>query len=179
MFDRNAVGEIMKKIWWVILLCLGAAQLTHAADVKVNWQDPDQYTDIRPTNETKDAFRKRVFEALDEVFRDNAKALPEHYLLEINVTNLDLAGDTNILQSRHGNDIRLIKDIYWPRMSLQYTLKNEQGVVISQGKADLADINFLFTHRIIASHTGFEYEERMINNWFKEQQRSNTFHLVN
>lgn len=169
----------MKNMFFAILMCLGLVSYAQAAQVKVNWQDPDKYTDIRPTNETKDAFRQRLFEALDEVFRDNAKVLPENYLLEINVTNLDLAGDTNVLHPNNGHDIRLVKDIYWPRMSLQFSLKNDTGAMISEGKANLSDMNFLFTHRIVTSHTGFEYEERMINNWFKEQQRSNAFHVQN
>ena len=173
------MGDIMKKCLSVILISLGMLGSSEAAQVKINWQDPDKYTDIRPTNETKDAFRQRLFEALDEVFLDNAKALPENYLLEINVTNLDLAGDTNVLHPNNGHDIRLVKDIYWPRMSLQFSLKNDTGAVVSEGKANLSDMSFLFTHRIVTSHTGFEYEERMINNWFKEQQRSNAFHLQN
>lgn len=168
----------MKKLLSAILISLGISGLSQAAQVKVNWQDPDKYTDIRPTNETKDAFRQRVFDALDEVFRDNAKTLPENYLLEINVTNLDLAGDTNVIQPRNGHDIRLVKDIYWPRMSLQFSLKDDAGTVISEGKANLSDMNFLFTHRVGTSHTGFEYEEKMINNWFKEQQRTNAFHVT-
>ena len=169
----------MKKIFFSMLMCIGMVGYAQAAQVKVNWQDPDKFTDIRPTNETRDAFRQRLFDALDEVFRDNAKALPENYLLEINVTNLDLAGDTNVLHPNNGHDIRLIKDIYWPRMSLQFSLKNDSGAVVSEGKANLSDMSFLFTHRIVTSHTGFEYEERMINNWFKEQQRTNAFHIKN
>jgi hypothetical protein len=64
-------------------------------------------------------------------------------------------------------------------MSLEFSLKNNVGDVVSAGKADLSDINFLFAPQIGSNSTGFEYEERMINNWFKEQQRTNAFHIKN
>jgi hypothetical protein len=158
------------------LICLISFPV-YAASVNVTWQDPDNYADVRPGNETRDGFRERVFKDLDQVFVKNAKKLPDDLELNLVVTNLDLAGDTLGYYTSSGFEIRIVKDIYWPRMSLTYSLKNKQGVEISGGKADLADMNFLFFQQLNITNSGFRYEEKMINDWFKTQIRQNAFHI--
>lgn len=158
------------------LICLISLP-SFAASVNVTWQDPDNYADVRPGNETRDGFRERVFKDLDEVFAKNAKKLPDDLQLDLIVTNLDLAGDTLGYYTSSGYEIRIVKDIYWPRMSLTYSLKNKEGVEISSGKADLADMSFLFSQQLSITNSGFRFEEKMINNWFKSQIRQNAFHI--
>ncbi len=40
-------------------------------------------------------------------------------------------------------DIRVVEAIYWPRMSLSYTLKDSNQQVLMSGNENIKDIGFL------------------------------------
>lgn len=168
----------MKKrsLTMVLLSVLGTfCVASYAGDVKVNWQNPEKYTDIRPTNETRADFQVRVFKELDQVFTDMAKKLPDHTQWNVTVTDLDLAGDVNPLYFRGGHEIRIVKDLYWPRMNLSYTLTDEQGKVLASGTEEIKDMGFLMRSTIPSGNTAFQFEEQMLWDWFKKQQRDKVF----
>ena len=76
---------------------------------------------------------------------------------------------------RSTSDIRLVKDIYWPRMSIRYSLLDAKGQLITEGKEDIKDMNFMFGSAIGSGNRSFQYEERMLRDWFKRQQRDKVF----
>ncbi len=168
----------MKKYPLAILFAsalVSVTSLAHAGEVKVTWQDPDKYTDIRPTSETREAFQQRVTKELDAVFQDLAKKLPDGVQWEVTVTDLDLAGDVRPPQGARINDIRIVKDLYWPRMSLHYKMSDSSGKVLAEAKEDIKDMNFLMSSMIPSGHTSLQYEEKMLTDWFKKQQREQIF----
>jgi hypothetical protein len=146
-----------------------------AGEAKVTWQAPEKYSDIRPGNDTRDAFQARVFKELEVVFTDLAKQLPDAYQLEITVTDLDLAGDVNGMYGDRFRDIRVIKELYWPRMSLSYALKNPDNALIASGKDDIKDMNFMSRISIPSGNTNFIYEETMLRDWFAKKQTEKVF----
>ncbi|MBC3871557.1 DUF3016 domain-containing protein [Undibacterium oligocarboniphilum] len=149
--------------------------LAHAGEVSVTWYEPEKYTDIRPTNETREVFRDRVTKELGLVFADLAKKLPDDVKWLVTVTDVDLAGDVRPMMHGGMNDIRIIKDVYWPRMALQFQMTDSTGKVIAEGKEDIKDMNFMMGIRIPSGNTSFEYEEKMLHDWFKKQQRDGRF----
>ena len=165
----------MKK--FVSMLFVGIAMLAQAeaGEVKVTWQDPEKYTDIRPSNEIKADFKDRVIKELDLVFVDLAKKLPEGYQWDITVTDVDLAGDVRPFFHHGMNDVRVIKELYWPRMSFSYELKDAAGKSVASGKEDVKDMNFLMRRSLSTGTGGFQYEEQMLRDWFRRQQRDKIF----
>jgi hypothetical protein len=144
-----------------------------AGEAKVNWQDPDKYMDVRPVNETKANFRNRVFKELDSAFADLAKKLPDGYSLNVNVTDLDLAGE--VWPTRNGRDMRIVRDIDWPAISFSYVLKNAEGQDVKSGREDLKDMNFQTRPNVRSSSEDFYYEKALLGDWFSKQQRSKAF----
>lgn len=165
----------MKKILWALLLAFLLPSASHAGDAKVTWHEPDKFTDIRPINETLGGFQKRVIEELDQVFADLAKELPNGYHWNVTVTDLDLAGDIRPRRSGTGEEIRVVKDVYWPRMSFNFDLKNPQGQTVASGNEDIADMNFLSHANPPNGHTSFPYERQMLRDWFYKQQNQKVF----
>lgn len=167
----------MKKILFSLLLTsiIAIPVSVFAGEAKVNWLEPDKYTDIRPSNESRDSFKERVFKEFNAMFLALAKKLPDGYQMEVTVTDLDLAGDVNGMYSQFGRDIRVVKELYWPRMTFFYVLKNEKNEVVGSEKEDLKDMNFMSTIGIHSNRGSFEIEEKMLNDWFKVQQKMKKF----
>ena len=135
-----------------------------AADVKVTWTEPNKYRDINAGTEGKQRFRKNTFEALEKHLIKLAKALPESQLLEIEVTDVDLAGDVRVSGMR---DIRVIKDLYFPRMAFSFKLINVENVTIHSDIVNLKDMNFLMGPRLRYRNKLLGYEKSLLDDWFK------------
>lgn len=148
--------------------------VAYAGEAKVTWQEPDKYTDIREGNELRDSFREKLFKDFESVFADFAKQLPDGYLFEVSVTDIDLAGDVNPMRGGEWQNVRVVKDLYWPRMSFSYSLKDAAGGTRVSGTEDVKDLGFL-SSSVGLTRTRFGYEERMLENWFKKQLREGKF----
>jgi len=165
----------MKKFCAALFATSAFMSAAYAGEVKVTWQDPEKYTDIRPSSETKEAFQEQVFKELGKVFEDLAKKLPDDVKWDVVVTDVDLAGDVRPGMRGGMNDIRIVKEIYWPRMSMTYKMTDGSGKVIAEGKDDIKDMNFMSGIMIPTGGTNFQYEEKMLQDWFKRQQRDKVF----
>lgn len=165
----------MKKIGLALFIASALTSSVYAGEVSITWQTPEKYTDIRPSSETREAFQERVAKELGEVFVDLAKKLPDDVKWTVTVTDIDLAGDVRPMMRGTANDIRVIKEIYWPRMSLSYRMTDSKGATIAEGQEDIKDMNFMMGMHIPSGHTSFEYEEKMLQDWFRKQQRDKKF----
>ena len=165
----------MKKILFGFMLTCMIVAPAFAGEAKVTWLEPEKYSDIRPGNETRDNFKERIFKEFDSMFSSIAKKLPEGYQMDVTVTDLDLAGEINGMYSKFGWDIRVIKELYWPRMSFSYVLKNEKNEIIGSAKEELKDMNFMTSIGMHRSRSSFDFEEKMLNDWFKAQQKMKKF----
>lgn len=148
-----------------------------AADVKVEWQDLSKFTDVRPSNETKLDFQARLVKEFDEIFASLGKRLPDNYTLSIHVNDLDLAGDVRPFFHSSLHDIRVMREIYWPRMNFDYELKDAQGNSVAKASASLSDMAYL--NRINFAHNSeFKYEEQMLRDWLFKLQREKIFPVI-
>jgi hypothetical protein len=166
---------MMKKILISALLCGLFSSAANAGDAKVSWGKFDDFTDVYAGFEHKDQFRERLAKEFEAVFSAFAKKLPEGYELSIDITDIDLAGDSRPGNWLHGHQVRIMREIYWPRMNFTYSLKNAQQEVLASGKEELRDMDYLRRFRIPSGNTEFEYEEKMLQDWFKKQVFNGTF----
>ena len=165
----------MKKILMAILIAGAFPAVSLAGEAKVTWQEPEKFTDIRPGNELPGSFQERVIKEFDRMFADLAKELPDAYQWNVTVTDIDLAGEVRPQFRRTGNEVRVVKHLYWPRIAFDFDLKDPQRQTVASGKEDLNDMNFLMHVGLPTGHTGFPYEERMLRDWFHLQQQQKTF----
>lgn len=168
----------MKKLVFTCLstcvLLSAFSGLAHAGDAKLKWGNLDNFTDVSPGYELKDAFRERLMKEFGLVFSNFSKKLPDGYQLDVTVSDVDLAGDVRPSMSS-ANHIRFMTTIYWPRMKFHYELRNDKNEVVSAGDEELRDMDYLGRVRIPSGQTSFEYEEKMISDWFRKQANSGVF----
>lgn len=166
----------MKKFFIALIgggLCLLSSQSFAKAEVEVTWQNPEDYSDVRPTNESRKRFRERTFRQLDEYINELSERLPDDHKLEMTVTNLDLAGQvwpaSFVGLGHSASDVRLVKRIDIPRMNFSYKLTDVSGTVVKEGEVKLKDMSFQDNLRGRLRHKALQYEKNMIREWFDDE----------
>ncbi|NVK54482.1 MAG: DUF3016 domain-containing protein [Alteromonadaceae bacterium] len=162
--------------WFVIpaLACLSG--IVYAEDnssneqplVEITWQEPESYTDVRPSNESRKRFRERVFSELDDYFNKLAEGLPAGQTLSITVTDVDLAGQVWPTFGTGAQDIRIIESMYIPRMTFSYQLKHGEQVMKS-AEVSLKEMSFMNNASRFRRNEPFAYEKFMIKRWFSQE----------
>ena len=155
----------------IMVLLFAFINSAYAGTSEIKWTEPDKYTDIRAGNEHRGHFKNRIFKAFEEHFLALSEALPEGQLLKVDVTNVDLAGDV-----RFGtmDRIRVIKDLYIPRMTFSYQLLNADKSVVQSGEAALKDMGFRIGTNLRYKNKTIPYEKRMLDKWFNSTFINNT-----
>jgi len=158
----------MKKVPMILSLILSILLLvpaTKAATSEIKWTNPDDYRDIYPGEEHRKHFRERTFKALEKHFSILAKQLPQGQMLKVEVTDIDLAGDVH-----HGGirQIRLVKEIYFPKMKFSYQVVDVKNNELSAGQVDLKDMSFMMGSNLKYRNDSLGYEKKMLDNWFKK-----------
>ncbi len=168
----------MKKVISLIVLSMLASGYAHAeGSSEVVWFEPENYRDIRPAQETRKAYRKRVFAQLEKHIQSLAEDLPEGYYLHMKVTDLDLAGEvlppsfSGISQSGlTGNShIRTVKRMYYPRIDFEFSLKDAQGSVVKEGQVSLKDMAFMDKITRGFTNDSLRYDKALISRWFDDE----------
>jgi hypothetical protein len=136
-----------------------------AATSEVTWTDYKSYRDIDSGNDGRKQFRERTFKDLEKHFAKLAEMLPAGQTLKIDVTDVDLAGDTH-----HGgvNRTRIVKEIYSPRMNFSYQILDADGSVIKSDDVVVKDMNFMSGSSLKYRNKSLGYEKKMLDEWFNE-----------
>ncbi|TRX53151.1 DUF3016 domain-containing protein [Thalassomonas sp. M1454] len=157
----------MKKLLLVPIVfavsCIAQAQ---AATVDIEWFEPENYRDIKVANGGKKAFQERVLKDFTGYFTELAATLPDNQVLKLKVTDIDLAGDIKYMVGPNNQSMRVITDLYFPRMKFSYQL-TENGEVIQAGDENIKDMGFNMSS-IHHNSESFYYEKEMIEDWFKD-----------
>lgn len=141
--------------------------VTEDGVVKITWQDPKKYSDIESAAERQSRYEQRVFDSITESLNKLAtRALTHGEKLELTVTNLDLAGDVRPTFGATSNDIRVLKDVYPPRINFSYKVTKGSQIVMS-GDEELRDLNYLRGIKSVRQGS-FHYENQMIKQWFNK-----------
>jgi len=158
----------MKKLIYISTLIITSILLipnVMAANSEVTWTDYKKYRDIDGGNEGRKSFRERTFKNFEKHFAKLASKLPETQTLKIDVTDVDLAGDTHIGGI---NSTRIVKEIYFPRLNFSYQLVDGNGKIIKSEEVALKDMSFMSGSNAKYRNKSLGYEKKMLDEWFKE-----------
>lgn len=138
--------------------------------VQVAWTDPAQFTELRYSRNRWEAERGDWVRQLAEHLQQSAaEALPPGQRLEVLVTDIKRAGDFEPWGGISMNDVRIMRDIYPPRMSLQFTRYDATGAVLDQGARKLVDMGYLTQSSF--GNDPLRYEKRLIDDWVRQDLR--------
>ena len=133
-----------------------------AATATVEFVKPDGFTDVGRRHSFID--RDAALEAIRaHLVAQAAKKLPGDESLAISITDVDLAGAFEPRQS-YSNEVRIVKEIYPPKIDLRFKLTRADGSVVKEGERTLRDFGFL-TGTTAYATDNFRYEKAMLDAW--------------
>lgn len=142
--------------------------LEDSGPVAVSWTAPAEFTEIRHSRNRFEAVRGDWVRDLARHVADRAaRALRPGERLEVRITDIDRAGDYE--PGRGASDhVRVVRDIYPPRIDLAYTLRDASGQVVTSGERSLRDLGFLQRQPgTVGSNDPLRHEKQLIDRWVR------------
>lgn len=148
------------------LLLFLAPGLPALAGVTVEFIDPERYAD--PGAYGHDS--ERNLDTLAHHLKTQGeRCLQQGQTLELEVFDVDLAG-RNEWWHRAAYDVRVMRDITWPRLDLRYVWRDAAGTVIDQGRERVSDMSYLWRSAYVrADRDALPYEKAMLRDWFERR----------
>lgn len=141
-----------------------------ASNVTVTFNESEKFTDARSSfgGSTDQGY---LADLSQHIQKTAAKRLAAGQKLEIVITDVDLAGD--FLPGRpNTQDIRIIKEIYIPRVKFSFKLLDADGKVVKEGERKLSDLNFMMNANIIGRNEPLFYDKALLSDWINKEFRS-------
>jgi hypothetical protein len=136
--------------------------------VLVELDNPLKFTDVRDAYLPSDKGQIANAEMVrDYIVQKASEYVPDSYKLDVKITNIDMAGDFEPWGKADADDVRIIKDIYPPRIDLSFKLVDSAGNVVKEGTRELRDLNFLMKIDIRRSDP-LRHEKALIDDWIKK-----------
>jgi hypothetical protein len=139
--------------------------------VKVTFLEPENFTDLKHAYMDSDRGRDALVDELKKhILSRAAKYLTTGQRLEITITDVDLAGDFEPWHGPQFHDVRIVKDLYPPRVSLQFRLLAADGTVASEGTRQLQDLGYMMSMAWPLSDP-LRYDKEMLSDWLRQEFR--------
>jgi len=172
----------MKTIIPLFSLCVGliagvgsiqadtGKEATQKAKVEILFDHPEKFTDIKDSSMDTEKGREAVMAVIKDYLLEESQAvLPADQSLVVTFTDIDLAGDYEPWRT-NARDIRIVKDIYPPKLDFSYKVTDASGKVIKEGVEHLRDLGFM-SRVMINRQDQFSYEKDMIRDWVRSTLR--------
>ncbi|MGY0610700.1 DUF3016 domain-containing protein [Luteimonas sp. A501] len=147
--------------------------LEQEGPVAVSWSDPAEFSELR--------FSRNRFEArhgdwvrtiAKHLARRATAALAPGERLEVEITDIKRAGEFEPAAGR-SDHVRIVRDIYPPRIDLAYTRFDAAGKVVDSGERELTDLGFLQrAGGTVAMGDALRHEKRLVDDWIRRDLSS-------
>ena len=95
--------------------------------------------------------------------------LPAGERLQLTIVDIDRAGDYEPWRHPGQQDIRIIRDIYPPRMTVAFKRFDAGGALLAEGERRITDPAFLINAAPFNDTDPLRYEKRMIDSWLRRE----------
>ena len=144
--------------------------LENDGPVAVEWTDPAGFSEIRGSSNRWEASRGNWVHELAEYLRDGVQArIGEGERVEILITDIRRAGDFEPGRGPQMDHVRIMRDIHWPRMTLEFEHRDASGTVVNGGARQLSDPGYLHAMQGRAGHDPLRYDQTMIDRWLHQE----------
>ncbi|MEI6463827.1 MAG: DUF3016 domain-containing protein [Verrucomicrobiota bacterium] len=162
-----------RHLWLLSVAAFGPALAASAAETRVVGRaeivffEPEKFTDVRDSY-MGEATRTTYLEQIRDHVLEQAKYyVPEGHKLLVTFTDIDMAGDFEPWHGARWTDVRIVKDIYPPRINLTFRLVDAEGRVVKEGKRELRDLAFLMKISLNFRDDSVRHEKALLDDWIR------------
>lgn len=146
-----------------------AAQTRTIARADVAFFEPQKFTDVKDSY-MGDYERTTYLDSIRDHLLEQAKYyVPEGHHLSVTFNDIDMAGDFEPWRGPRWDDVRIVKDIYPPRIQLAFRLTDAQGNVVKEGKRDLRDLAFMMKINMAFRDDPVRHEKALLDDWLRSE----------
>lgn len=152
---------------------LQAAPTEKAAPrTEVTFFEPQRFTDVGERFNDTDRNRDYILGELRTHLQERAQLyVPAGQKLSVTITDVDLAGEFEPWRGPAAADVRIVKEIYAPRIKLSFRLTDANGEVIKQGNRELTNLNFLMTAPPTLLSDPYRHDKALLEDWVRSEFR--------
>ena len=172
--NRNLVYPCLAVLAALLSSCATdtASGNSGGASVEVNFESPERFTDMsRIFAGPRGADEGYLNELRKYLQTEGADRLPAGYNLSVTVTDVDMAGDFEPQRGADFSDIRVVKQIYPPRIDLRYRLTGPDGAVRAESERRLRNTDFGLTIRSINRDYPLRHEKALIDDFLRDLRK--------
>jgi hypothetical protein len=153
------------------LFAIAAAGLAHAEPrVEVTFGELAKFTDLRTSILTDERDRASLAEELRRHIEREAPAyIPPGTRLALEIRDVDMAGEYPPITGSMSRDLRVIKDVYPPRIDLAFRLLRADGTAEREGRRELRDAGFLWTSGSFGANDILRHEKNLLDGWLRRE----------
>jgi hypothetical protein len=162
----------MKEFSAIAFLLLSGCAVSAPKDeavsrVSVSFVNPEKFTDARRAELAPTS--AGVLRELEKFFIETGGPyLPETMKLNIQVTDIDLAGDFELFRGPEADRVRVVKDLYPPRISLEFRVTGVDALTVKEGKRNLTDLDYQ-RRAAYPREDYLRYEKQLLRDWMRHE----------
>jgi hypothetical protein len=156
-------------LWLGSIAPLAAAAATPAeSSVSVTYVNPEQFTENRMYGR-QDRFNRIDYLAQLKAYliKQGQAVLKPGQSLHVDITDIQLAGAYEPWHGSQWSYVRVMRDVYPPRIDLDFKLTDQDGNVLREGKRVLRDLDYLHSNLSLAAAEGapLYYDKALLHRW--------------
>jgi hypothetical protein len=141
-----------------------------AARTEVVFFEPEKFTDASDRYLGGERDRDGILDRLKDylIERADSRFVAEGQKLAVTITDVDLAGEFEPWHGPSAQDVRIVRDIYPPKINLAFRLTDANGEVLAQGQRELRDLAFMMSISINTSDS-LRFEKALLDDWLRKE----------
>jgi hypothetical protein len=148
-----------------------ASSKRSSATAVVDFSNHEDFTDVAINGRHDTRGRETVFKELEQHLNNLARRyLEDGERLEIVFHDIDMAGDFEEWRGPRFADVRIVRDIYPPRLKFGWQVIGAEGAVLGEGVEDLTDLAFNWSINPIDRDYS-RYEKELLSSWARRNLR--------
>ena len=136
--------------------------------VSVAWNDPASFTELRTSSSQRAAEGSWLTDLAKYMRKQAAANLPPGNRLQLTIVDIDRAGQFEPWRGPQMQDVRIIRDIYPPRMTVRFRETDPDGAMVSEGERKISDLGFTLSPPFNEIDP-LRYEKRMVDDWLQRE----------
>ena len=156
-------------IWTAALSAVTAAAAPPDTRVQVTFQNPQNFSEEREFGMQDRSLHKTYLETLKSyLVRRAAAMLAPDQRLQVTITDIKLAGAYEPWRGPQWGYVRMMRDMYPPRIDLDFVLTDGNGKVLRQGSRKLRNLGYLSSGVGMPGDTdSLRYDKALFDRWLR------------